>query len=124
MEDGRGHGRGGRARREWSTARRTIGDGWVFPADDTATAPTSRYVFLHWWERAEKAAKLEHVKGRGWHSLRRKFATELKETPLKDLCYLGEWKEPTTVLSCYQQPDQATMQAALEKRRLRVVAAK
>ena len=28
----------------------------------------------------------------GWHSCRRKFATELKQTNLKDLCELG-WVE-------------------------------
>ncbi len=53
----------------------------------------------------------------GWHSLRRKFATELKHTPLKDLCYLGGWKEPQTVLKCYQRPDESTMREALEGRK-------
>jgi hypothetical protein len=28
----------------------------------------------------------------------------MKETPLKDLCYMGGWKSPMTVLTCYQQP--------------------
>ena len=53
----------------------------------------------------------------GRHSLRRKFATELKHTPLKDLCYLGGWKEPQTVLKCYQRPDESTMREALEGRK-------
>ena len=55
--------------------------------------------------------------GLGWHSLRRKFATELKHTPLKDLCYLGGWKEPQTVPKCYQRPDESTMREALEGRK-------
>ncbi len=55
--------------------------------------------------------------GLGWHSLRRKFATELKHTPLKDLCYLGGWKEPQTILKCYQRPDESTMREALEVRK-------
>jgi hypothetical protein len=33
----------------------------------------------------------------GWHSFRRKFATELKHIPLKDLCDLGGWKDSRTV---------------------------
>lgn len=62
------------------------------------------------------------VVGRGWHSLRRAFATDLKATPLKDLCQLGGWKSAATVLTCYQQADEATMRTALESRRARSVA--
>jgi hypothetical protein len=70
-----------------------------------------------WWERGEKLAEIHHEPALGWHSLRRKFATELKHTPLKDLCYLGGWKEPQTVLKCYQRPDESTMREALEGRK-------
>jgi hypothetical protein len=49
------------------------------------------------WEKLERKAGLKRVKGRGWHSLRRKFATDLKETPLAALCYLGGWKDAQTV---------------------------
>jgi hypothetical protein len=56
------------------------------------------------------------VPGRGWHSLRRKFATELKAVSLTDLCALGGWKDHNTVLKCYQQPDPETMRVALENR--------
>ena len=41
----------------------------------------------------------------------------MKETPLKDLCYLGGWKDPQTVLTCYQVAEEATMREALAKRR-------
>ena len=53
----------------------------------------------------------------GVHALRRKFATELKATPLKDLCILGGWRSPQTILACYQQPDTTTQRRALEARR-------
>ena len=53
----------------------------------------------------------------GWHSLRRKLATELKHIPLTDLCELGGWKTAQTILMCYQQPDQQTMRRALLGRR-------
>lgn len=52
----------------------------------------------------------------GWHSLRRKFASEFKAIPLKDLAHLGGWKDPATILKCYQTPDEATQRAALEQR--------
>jgi hypothetical protein len=45
-------------------------------------------------------------------SLRRKFATEMKATSLKDLCALGGWKDHDTILKCYQQPDAETMRGA------------
>lgn len=38
----------------------------------------SRHLARDWWERTEKAAGIARVPSRGWHSLRRKFATELK----------------------------------------------
>ena len=50
------------------------------------------------------------------HSLRRKFATELKDEPLKDLCQLGGWKDPQTVLKCYQTADEESMREALSRR--------
>ena len=62
-------------------------------------------------------AGVAHVPGRQWHSLRRKFASELKHIPLKDLATLGGWKEPTTILTCYIKADEATMRNALEHRR-------
>jgi integrase len=102
-----------RARR----ARKSIGDTWIFPAPGNPSEPCSRHLFRDWWKRAEALAELQPERGRGWHSLRRKFATEMKHTPLKDLCYLGGWKDPQTVLKCYQRPDETTMREALAHRR-------
>ena len=70
-----------------------------------------------WWKRAEEAAFLTPVVRRGWHSLRRKFATELKNMPLKDLSDLGGWKNAETILKCYQWPDTETQREALRSRR-------
>ena len=81
----------------------------------------SRHLARDWWERTERAAGIPRVAGRGWHSLRRKFATELKAASLKDLCALGGWKDLYTILKCYQQPDAEAMRLALENRgRLRL----
>lgn len=61
----------------------------------------------------------------GWHSLRRKFVNDLKpDTPMADLCYLGGWKSPLTVMTVYQQADAATMRTALEIRAKRRAAAR
>lgn len=98
-------------------ARKSIGDTWIFPAPGNTSEPCSRHLFRDWWKRAEALAELQPERGRGWHSVRRKFATEMKHTPLKDLCYLGGWKDPQTVLRCYQRPDETTMREALASRR-------
>jgi hypothetical protein len=65
------------------------------------------------FERLRDGAGLPKGKRLGWHSLRRKFARELKATPLKDLAYLDGWKDPQTILKCYQTPDETTQRAAL-----------
>ncbi len=64
-------------------ARPSIGDAWIFPAPGNPAEPCSRHLVRDWWQRAEALAGVPHLQRLGWHSLRRKFATELKQTPLK-----------------------------------------
>ena len=66
---------------------------------------------------AEEFAGLEPKRGRGWHSLRRKFASDLMDLPLKVLCDLGGWRTAQTVLQCYQKPDEDRLRKALEEYR-------
>lgn len=94
-----------------------IGESWVLPAVNDATAPVSRHLVRDWWERLEPAAGLARVPGRGWHALRRQFASELKHTPSRDPCELGGWKSLQTIVKCYQRPDEVTMREALANRR-------
>ncbi len=103
--------------------RPAIGDAWMLPDPTDPTQPCSCHQLEHWWRRAERLAGLVHEPGRAFHALRRKFATELKHVPLKDLCALGGWKSPQTALTCYQKADEVTMREALASRRpLRVAA--
>jgi integrase len=95
----------------------TVGDGWIFPSPRRAGEPCSRHLLRDWFQRAAARANLPQGQRIGWHALRRHFATEMKDTPLKDLCYMGGWKSPQTVLQCYQQPDESTMLTALANRR-------
>ncbi len=55
--------------------------------------------------------------GRGWHSLRREFASELIHQPTKVLGELGGWTEPMTIMKCCQHPDQEQLREALSDRR-------
>ncbi len=94
-----------------------IGNAPVLPAPADPSACLSGNRAQAWWNRAEKLAGLEPKPGRGWHSLRRKFASDLMNQPLKVLCELGGWKTAQTVLRCYQQADEDRLRKALEERR-------
>jgi hypothetical protein len=45
-----------------------------------------------------------------------KVRKRVEAIPRKDLAHLGGWKDPATILECYQKPDEATQRAALEQR--------
>ena len=94
-----------------------IGDAPVMPAPKDPSACMTRWLASGWWKKAEGLAGLEPRRGRGWHSLRRKFASDLMDLPLKVLCELGGWKTAQTVLQCYQKPDEDRLRRALEEYR-------
>jgi len=96
-----------------------IGDAWVFPAPLDATKPCRTDLMTKWWKRAEALAALDAIPWLGWHSLRRRFATDLKHLPLRDLCDLGGWKDPETVVKVYQSSDPVGLRKALETRDVR-----
>jgi len=93
------------------------GDALVLPSPRDPSRCVGRCTVRGWWQRAEGLAGFEPKRGRGWHSLRRKFASDLMDQPLKVVCELGGWKEATTVLRCYQRPDDAQLRKALTSRR-------
>ncbi len=89
----------------------------VLPAPKSPSNCMGSGLAQGWWVRAERLAGLESQRGRGWHSLRRKFASDLMDQPLKVLCELGGWKTAKTVLQCYQKADEGQLRKALEARR-------
>ncbi len=93
------------------------GDAPVLPSSRNPSVNVGVWMARHWWERAERLAGLEPKRGRGWHSLRRKFASDLMDQPLKVLCELGGWKSAKTVLQCYQRADEGQLRQALANRR-------
>lgn len=105
-----------KALRRAQDERAAIGEAWVLPAPADEEKPVSRHRLRDWWYRAEDLANLEHIEGLGWHGLRRKFADELREAPLKDIADLGGWKTEQTILKCYQGTDMEAMQRAQERR--------
>ena len=93
------------------------GNAPVLPAPKDSSRCLDRSRVRVWWQKAEALAGLERKRGRGWHSLRRKFASDLMDQPLKVLCELGGWKTPHTILQCYQHADVDRLREALEDRR-------
>lgn len=98
-------------------ARGVIGDAPVFPArrGDHSHPMTGDAVF-NLWKRLAKAAGIPEGQRFGWHSLRRKFGSDLRKTNLRDLCDLGGWKSIQTVLTCYVRPDEDAQRDALSER--------
>ena len=72
------------------------GDAPILPAPKDPSACMSSALAYGWWSRAARFAGLEAKPGRGWHSLRRKFASDFMDQPLKVLCQLGGWKTAKT----------------------------
>ena len=93
------------------------GNAPVLPSTQDPSGFVTRWMLGYRWRQAERLAGLELKRGRGWHSLRRKFASDLMGLPLKVLCQLGGWKNANTVIRCYQQADEGQLREALESRR-------
>ncbi|MYB05048.1 MAG: site-specific integrase [Gemmatimonadetes bacterium] len=112
-----GHGRGARRLGGGADAEPEGRESPVLPAPKDPSRCLDRSRVRVWWKKAEALAGLEPKRGRGWHSLRRKFASDLMHQPLKVLCQLGGWKTAQTVLQCYQRADEDKLRKALEDRR-------
>ena len=85
---------------------------------DATKCTRAAFPLYLWWEKAQTLAGLEPKPGRGPHSLRRKFASDLMNQPLKMLCELGGWKTAQTVLQCYQRADEGQPGKALKECRV------
>ncbi|MGH3949557.1 MAG: tyrosine-type recombinase/integrase [Pseudonocardiaceae bacterium] len=97
----------------------------LFPAPGDPTKAIDKYLADKLRKRGIALAKQEARKqGRvlefpprwGFHSFRRKFATELKRAPDRDVADLGGWKDLNTLREIYQMADHDTMVAALASR--------
>lgn len=94
--------------------------GWLFPSPKKPAKPWSRHHARDLLDRAEKAAGLDPLEGADFHAYRRKWATERKHLPTKDVAHAGGWKDLRTLERAYQQVDAETLLAVVtEKRKLR-----
>jgi integrase len=97
------------ALREARKLQRAIGSAPVFPAPKDPTRPCDRHLLDNWLRLAFTKAELKQEPGGLWHTLRRKWATERKGYPVKDVAAAGGWRDERTILTSYQQADAATV---------------
>lgn len=97
------------ALREARKAQAAIGSAPVFPAPKDPTTPCDRHVLDRWLRRGLGKAGITPLKGGLWHALRRKWATERKGYPVKDVAAAGGWRDERTMLTSYQQVDADTV---------------
>jgi integrase len=90
-----------------------LGAAYLFPAPGSPDRPITKDLAVRWLAAAEKLAKLPHLERGGWHTFRRKWATERKHLPTVDVAAAGGWAGTETLVRCYQQADDATMLAVV-----------
>ena len=77
------------------------------------TSPASRQLASDWLKRAYRLTGIERPRQGLWHPFRRKWATDRKEYPLRDVAAAGGWQDVPTLLM-YQQPDQDTLREVID----------
>jgi integrase len=90
-------------------AQKRIGNTPVFPAPKDPSRPCSADLFGYWLRKAYVLAEIAPQPGGMWHPIRRKWATERKGYPVKDVAAAGGWKDEGTMLKSYQQADPETV---------------
>ena len=104
---------------ELRSSQRRLGavGGWIFAGERKPDQPMDRHLFDKWLTVAERRAELPKLDGGLWHAYRRKWATERKHLPLKDVAAAGGWNDVDTLLKVYQQPDAHTLLAVMSEPR-------
>src|SRR2546425_1196264 len=98
---------------EYRKQHPAIGSALVFPMKHDRTTPVSRQLASDWLKRAYGLTRIERPRQGLWHPFRRKWATDRKEYPLRDVAAAGGWQDVPTLLM-YQQPDQETLREVID----------
>src|SRR6266568_278546 len=102
-------------------AQAAIGKAPVFPSPKDPTKPCSRHLFDKWLRRAHRLAKIVPPRRGMWHPIRRKWATERKGYPVKDVAAAGGWKTEEVLVTSYQQADAETIKKVVLRPTHRIV---
>lgn len=90
-------------------AQSAIGSAPVFPSPSNPNRPCSRYLLDAWLRRGYEEAGIPRQAGGLWHPLRRKWVTERKGYPVKDVAAAGGWRHEATMITSYMQVDSETV---------------
>lgn len=82
---------------------------WLFPSERKPGQPVDRSTMDRRLRMAYDKAELKPLDGGLWHPWRRKWATERKNMPLKDVALARGWRNTATLLQSYQQADEVTV---------------
>jgi len=83
-------------------------EAWLFPGEREPDKAVDVSKLSKLLRKAYTHAGLKTLPGGLWHPWRRKWATERKGMPLKDVAKAGNWKTSSIVL-LYQQSDEETL---------------
>ena len=97
------------ALRRTQKAQGAIGAAPVFPAPRDSSTVCDRHLLDRWLRRAFTRAEVDLPTGGLWHALRRKWATERKGYPIRDVAAAGGWRDERTIPRSYQQTDSETI---------------
>jgi len=98
-------------------SRSALGAVPLFPSyRDPARAIAKRQATA-WLVEAEQLAKVPHLAGGSWHPYRRKWATERKHLPRRDVKEAGGWTDERSLANCYEGADEETMMAVVTEPR-------
>jgi integrase len=89
-------------------SQRSASTGWLFPSAKNPDVHMSDDQVGYWLRKAEKEAGIPKLKGGLWHAYRRKWGTDKKDLPVKDVMAVGGWADMATFLRSYQQTDHDT----------------
>jgi integrase len=91
-----------------------IGAGLLFPSRKNPSRQITAHLASYWLKRAFEIGNLQEPAGTLWHGFRRKWATERRHFPLKDVTTAGGWSDVQTMITCYQRPDAEMMRAVVD----------
>ncbi len=92
-----------------------IGSAYLFPSPRNPRRSVSVDLASAWLERAERFAQVPKHDGSLWHAYRRKWATERKHLPDRDVAAAGGWSDLTSLKTAYQQVDEATLERVVSE---------
>ncbi len=86
---------------------------YVFPAPRHLRTPIDQRLAARWLAWAELEAKVSHEPHGGWHTLRRKWASERRGHPIEDVAAGGGWSDTQSLRKSYLKADDASVERVI-----------